>query len=107
MKVNFHFQLYASSALTPRLWLLVPTDSRLDALRCRTGQYNEDTNLFPLLGIVRKLPSRQSHRLMTIPAKLPRQWSENLHQPLIQIDKIPKFGMYEHEEAIREEERKF
>jgi hypothetical protein len=93
MKVNFHFQLYASSALTPRLWLLVPIDSRLDALHCRSGQYSEDTHLFPLLGIVRKLPSRQAHRLITIPVELPRLWSENLCQPLTQIDKIPKFGM--------------
>jgi hypothetical protein len=102
-----NFQLHAFSALTPRPWLLVPLNSRLDTPHCRSGQYNEETRLFPHLGILRKLPSRQAHGLITIPAELPRLWSENLRQPLIQIDKIPKFVMYEHVEALREEERKF
>jgi len=89
------------------LTVVLPIDSRLDAPHCRSGRYSEDTHLLPRLGSVRKFPSRQVHRLITIPAEPPRLWSENLRQPLIQIDKIPKFGMYDFEEAIREEERKF
>jgi len=67
----------------------------------------EDTHLLPRLGSVRKLPSRQTHRLITIPAEPSRLWSENLRQPLIQIDKKPKFGMYDLDEATREVQRKF
>jgi len=57
---------------------------------CPSGRYSEDTHFLPRLERMRKLPSREAHRLITIPAEPPRLWSENLRQPLIQIDKIPK-----------------
>jgi hypothetical protein len=101
------FQLYVSSVLTPRLWFFVPIDSRLDAPYCRSGLYSGDTHLLPRLGSLRKLPSHQAHRLITIPAEPSRLWSENLRNSLIQVDKKPKFGMYDLEEATREEQRKF